>query len=304
MNVHHLRYVRAAIEQRSFSRAARQCHVSQPSLSIAVAQLEEELGQAIFLRSTRRLELTPFGTYLAPILEEALRGIDDVRQAATRFRGNAEAVIRLGLLPLVDARLLTRVLEPFGRRWPSGRIILKECLLDDLEQRLATQGIDVACTIREGTIRTGACPFYSDTLWYLPQGGGRAAARSPIAVRDLAPETFVLTIEGCGLTNAVRGLFQRNRVRLREYPGQALSYDVVEEWVELGIGAGILPASKVRKLRRSARPILGKSGQPAQVHYQFRWHARRQLPPHVLAFVEHCRAIVPALVRGVAREAD
>jgi hypothetical protein len=89
-----------------------------------------------------------------------------------------------------------------------------------------------------------------------------AAARSPIAVRDLAPETFVLTIEGCGLTNAVRGLFQRNRVRLREYPGQALSYDVVEEWVELGIGAGILPASKVRKLRRSARPILGNSGQP------------------------------------------
>jgi DNA-binding transcriptional LysR family regulator len=215
-------------------------------------------------------------------------------------------VIRLGLLPLVDARLLTRVLEPFERGWASGRIILKECLLDDLEERLATQGIDAACTIHEGpgtgTIKSGACPFYSDTLMYLPQGGGRASARGPIAVRALAPETFVLTVDGCGLTNAVRGLFQRHRVRLREYPGQALSYDVVEEWVELGIGTGILPASKVRKLRRAARPILRNNGQPAQVHYYFRWLGKRQLPPHVQAFVDHCRAIVPALVRGAARD--
>ena len=96
----------------------------------------------------------------------------------------------------------------------------------------------------------------------------------------------------------------RNRVRLREYPGQALSYDVVEEWVELGIGAGILPASKVKKLRRSARPILRNSGQPAQVHYQFRWHGKRQLSTHVQAFVEHCRDVVPTLVRGGARQDD
>jgi hypothetical protein len=122
-----------------------------------VTQLEEELGQAIFLRSTP-LQLTPFGAYLAPILEEALRGIDDVSQAAARFRGNAETVIRLGLLPLVDARLLTRVLEPFARK--------------------------------------------------------------------------------------------------------------------------------------------------TEVHYQFRWHGRRELPPHVQAFVEHCRAIVPTIVRGAAREED
>jgi DNA-binding transcriptional LysR family regulator len=298
MNLHHLRYARSVMETRSFSRAAEQCHVSQPSLSIAVAQLEQELGEPLFLRSTRRVEPTPFGAYLAPFLEEAVRGLDEVRLAAARFRGSSETVVRMGLSPLIDARLLKGVIEPFERKWPGGTVIFKECMIEDLQQRLAAQGIDIACTVREGRPRTGFCPLYSDTLLYLPQGGQRRSAGHPVPIRELASETFVLTVDGCGLTNAIRRLFHRNKVRLREYAGHALSYDVVEEWVELGIGAGILPESKVNKLKQSARPIVQNSGQLAKLGYEFRWNERRQMPDHVAAFIEHLRSAVPKLVRG------
>lgn len=303
MNLHQLRYALAVMEARSFSRAAESCHVSQPSLSVAVAQLEAELGEALFDRTTRRVEVTPFGEYLASAMQDAMRGIEEVRLAAERFRGSADQVVRLGLSPLIDGRLLKRVIEPFERGWPGGQVILKECMLGDLEQRLETHKIDAAVTLAEARpqARIGRSPFYTEPLLYLPQGGEPDPVGGPVPIRELGGRTFVLTMDGCGLANSIRKLFHRSGVRLQEYPGQALSYDVVEEWVGLGIGASILPESKVKALRSCARPIVKNNRQTASLSYELKWNARRRQRECVTAFVKHFRAVGEHLVRGGGR---
>jgi len=298
MNIHHLRYAKAVGETGSFSRAAKACHVSQPSLSNAVAQIEEELGGALFFRSTRKVGLTPFGEYVLPLIEEAVKAVEEIHLGAKRHRSNGEAVIRIGLSPLVNARLLKQWIEPFERKLPGINIIFKECMLGDMEERLAGQRLDVSCVLQgSSTAASRALPLYKEALFYLPANGTGTAGK-PIRIGDLAADVFVTTIDGCGLSDAIRKLFKQKRVPFREYQGHALSYEVVQEWVSLGIGSGILPNSKVTHLRDVARPIVQNSGEPIEVQYELRWSAAKRLPEHLWQFIEHFRKVVPVLVRN------
>ena len=71
MNLGPLRFAKAAAEERSFSKAAEKCNVTQPTLSNGIALLEEEVGGRLFARTTRRVDLTPFGAQLLPLIEAA-----------------------------------------------------------------------------------------------------------------------------------------------------------------------------------------------------------------------------------------
>ncbi len=77
MNLSHLKFVKATAEFKSFSKAAQFCHVTQPTLSNGVLKLEEELGEKIFVRTTRTVALTPFGEILLPTIASILNLKDD-----------------------------------------------------------------------------------------------------------------------------------------------------------------------------------------------------------------------------------
>ena len=81
MKLRQLQFVQAVVEHGSFSRAAELCHATQPTLSNAIAQLETELGGKLFTRTTRRVDLTPFGAYLMPDLTAVLEARDEMRTA-------------------------------------------------------------------------------------------------------------------------------------------------------------------------------------------------------------------------------
>ena len=73
MNLSQLRFANALARSGSFTAAAAECFVTQPTLSNGIAQLESELGERLFLRTTRKVTLTPFGTHLMPSIAEVLR---------------------------------------------------------------------------------------------------------------------------------------------------------------------------------------------------------------------------------------
>src|SRR5215831_19378387 len=72
MNLSQLEFAAAVGEKKSFTAAARACHVTQPTLSNGIAQLEEELGGRLFVRTTRSVALTPLGNHLVPYIKEVL----------------------------------------------------------------------------------------------------------------------------------------------------------------------------------------------------------------------------------------
>ncbi|MCC6347808.1 MAG: LysR family transcriptional regulator, partial [Nitrospirales bacterium] len=118
MNLSQLRFTAAVAETGSFSRAADHCCVTQPTLSNAVAQLEEELGERLFVRTTRKVALTDFGRHLLPEILEVLHSHDALLRKTREFLHPERRLIRVGTSPLINPRLLGLIIDPFRRRNP------------------------------------------------------------------------------------------------------------------------------------------------------------------------------------------
>jgi len=301
MTLTQMEFVKAVATAGSFSAAARACHVSQPSLSTAVAKLEAELGGPLFTRTTRRVDRTRLGESLVPLIDSVLESVRHLQTAAEATRAPGLRPIRLGMSPLVSTPLLAAALKPFERH-PSTPVILKQCFLEDLRQRFEQRTIDLA-VVPAGFFGRGyeRCAVYADPLQYLPCEG-TTQDKGPISLREIARETFVLTADGCGLTPFVKDLFRRHRHSIRAYPGVALNHQVIEEWVALGLGAGLLPSRKLTRVaRRTARPVvLGRAARPVMIRFELVWLTRAASGPEVTALIRHFRTIVPKIVSGLA----
>ena len=291
MNLNQLRFAQEVARQQSFSRAADQCHVTQPTLSNGIAQLEDELGGKLFERTTRWVKLTPFGKHLLSSIERALADVEEIRTLAKSWRHPKHKLVRFGVSPVVDMRLLLEVLAPFRERFPDVELFFKECIVDDLDTRLSAGQLDLMLfPTRAARPGQGRVELYSEPLLYLPRDGSPLAnTDKAIGVAEAAEERLIVTLDGCGLRPVTLRLFEESGQAIQEYPGQAISYQAVEDWAALGIGGGILPRSKISAGNRFARPLLMDSGEPATVTLQLVWQADITDGAHLQALVEYLK---------------
>lgn len=299
MKLRQLEFTREIARAGSFSQAAEVCNATQPTLSNAVAQLEAELGAKLFRRSTRSVELTPFGAYVLPYLEAVLDARDEMTKACEGYLQPAHKVLRIGLSPLVDMGLLNEVLQPYRNDNPEVTIYFKECLLDDIATRLANGSVDIAVVPRD-MIEPGwdHASFYRDPLLYVPSDGAALPEGGAIDIADLPEAPIIMTGGGCGLNRSLELLFAQNACNFTPYPGAAISYPVIEQWAGIGIGAGILPSAKIAASKPQARRLLARDGSAASFEYHWVWPPDLARTPHIAALHEHIQTRVPLIVAG------
>lgn len=302
MNLKQLQFTLLVAETRSFSRAAELAFATQPTLSNAISQLEEELGGRLFTRTTRKVELTPFGESLLPFIQRVAQSRDDLVEAAQQLLNPTHKLLRIGFSPLVDMQRLDRALQPFRQQHPDVHIYFKECFIDDLATRLQHGQIDVQIVAARDLQPGEEClTFYRDPLYYLPAATDNANPGQLTYDIAVLPDTpLILTGGGCGLNDALATLFGDQDARFNAYAGQALSYKVIEEWCSLGIGAGILPRSKLTAGNNAARPLQIDQNAPAVFDFQWIWQTRHPLSDTMQAFLQHIETAVPALMAGAA----
>ena len=303
MNFSHLRFASAVAATRSFTAAAVKCSVTQPTLSNGIAQLENELGERLFVRTTRQVALTPFGMHVLPYINEVLGAQTSLVQQARVFLRPDKRLIRIGTSPLVSANLLGLMIEPFRLRNPKVDVVLREMNMTDLYRMLDEGLLDFVFGV--ANVQRGpriASFLYEEPLLFIPRGAVWSKGQPPrsVQVRDIADETYVMVPDACGLSRATRGLFRSQRRKLREYSGEAMSYQVLQEWAALGIGAAILPKSKVAAADgHAAFPITDKSGRQVTIGFEAIWSSTGAQARHLLEFVTHLRDVVPGIVGGL-----
>jgi LysR family hydrogen peroxide-inducible transcriptional activator len=302
VNLAQLSFVDAVASEGSFTLAAAQCHVTQPTLSNGIRQLEEELGGRLFERTTRSVRLTDLGQQLLPYVREVLNAQKMLLSQTQALLHPAQQLIRVGTSPLISSTLLGLMLEPFRRAHGEVDIVLREMNMTDLYRMLEAGLLDYTLGVVDAhKARWRAAPLYEEPLLFIPPGAAPLPGRrASVSVEDIANETFVMVPEACGLARTTRALFRRRRKKLLEYPGQAMGYRVLEEWAELKIGAAILPKSKVTSPH--AYPIKDKAGKEMTIAFEAVWLGAQERPPHLIAFERHLRHVVPGIVRGVATE--
>lgn len=300
MNIKQLQFAVCVAENHSFSRAAELSFATQPTLSNAISQLEDELGGRLFKRTTRKVELTPFGEYMMPRIAEVLQSLSELTKAADAYHNPAHKILRIGFSPLVDMHRLDHVLAPFRQANPDVTFFFKECFIDELDERLGKGQIDVEIVpATEDYMSDQHCLFYRDPLYYLPAANeGLISGHLSYKIAELPATPIILTGGGCGLNAALSALLKSQGVELNPYAGQALSYQVIEEWASLGIGAGILPKAKISAENRANFPLFIDREEPACFSFEWIWHACGAEPAHVKSFLEYVQTTVPVLVSG------
>jgi LysR family hydrogen peroxide-inducible transcriptional activator len=289
MNLNQLRFVRAVADAGSFTGAAQRCYVTQSTLSTGVAMLERELGERLFMRTTRSVSLTPFGRRLLPLVDNLLRAQEALLEAAGDYLDTEIKPARVGVCPLVDAVRLEMILAPYREANRNVKVVLEQLSGVEAGAALAEGRFDfIVGPMEARRPRLERAKLYEDVLIYLRSGdvGPFPGDRQPVRVDEIAGDQLLLVHDSCGLTRLTRHLFRARHLPLWEYEGQAVSYQVLEEWARAGIGSAILPQSKLSSTD-IGRPIVLGNGQPALLRFEGVWSSTVAQAPHVLALAQH-----------------
>lgn len=232
-----LRYVIAVVEQGNFSRAAAACNVSQPTLSIGIAKLERELGQALFVRSNQRVELTEAG---ARFLVHARR-IEREFNAALQSIGmpGERPALRLGVLASIASdRIATAIAR--ARPGETHRFELMFGSERELAGHLAKGRIDLALTLvgRGGHRFVEHAVATEDYALALP-ATHELAGESVIAAERLAGETMIVRRHCEALADTSRHFTERG---VRPHFALRSTHDErVLQMVAAGLGITVMP---------------------------------------------------------------
>lgn len=187
-----LRAFLALAEQRNFTRAAAQSHLSQPAFSALIRQLEESLGLRLFDRSTRSVALTPEGTEFEAsarrVLEEFGRAIAGMQDQAARRRGR----VSIALLPSLAAGWLPQVLAGFQAQYPGIELQVADVLSEPCIELVRHGEADFAlAATRAETPELRAEPFCSDDFYLVCPAAHPLAEARDVRPRDVAAWPFI-----------------------------------------------------------------------------------------------------------------
>src|SRR5687767_11181535 len=118
LSIRQLQYVVAVADELGFHRAAERCHVSQPTLSAQVAQIERVLGIAIFERDKRRVLVTERGAEIVARARKVLLDVDELIKAADRHADKFAATLRIGVIPTIAPYLLPDIMPAIAEKYP------------------------------------------------------------------------------------------------------------------------------------------------------------------------------------------
>lgn len=256
MTLTELRYIVAVAQYQHFGRAADACHVTQPTLSLGIKKLEEDLGVEIFERGARNeLKITASGER---IIEQAQRVLDEtsiIRQIADNQRDPLSGALRLGAIYTIAPYLLPDLIPRIHKRAPTMPLLIEENYTAVLAEQLKQGKVDIiiiALPFKEAGIVTQA--VYDEPFVVVTPTRHEWSQRSAINPNELATESLLLlgpghcfreqVLQGCpdcktsGMTSALQGG----------------SLETIRHMVATGAGVTVLPSSSYNQATRN--PLL------------------------------------------------
>lgn len=234
-----LRYFLAVVDQGNFSRAAAHCLVSQPTLSVGIAKLEQAVGAPLFLRSNQRVELTEAGARLLTHARRIEREFNLAELAGEKAK--QAPVLRIGLLLSIPGEAVARAVASCPST-EQGRIEFIPGSERELLGRLDAERIDVALSL----IRPGVDRFAVQTV--IEEGYGIAmadahplAGREMVTAEELAAETMIVR-RHCEALSATSRHFVDRGVR-PHFTLRSTNDERVMQMVAAGLGITVMPDS-------------------------------------------------------------
>ncbi len=245
MELRHVRYFVAVAETLSFRQAAKQLHVSQPSLSVQIKQLEGELEVALFRRSKRRVEITRAGEVFLSATREILLRLQQASAAARHAENGEVGTIRLGFIPTASFQIIPRLLEKIRSTLPLVNVELREG--SEAPQitglRAGTFDVCIGHLSRAYDQIDDMLLIRERIVVALPKGH-KAARKKHVGLRDLERELLIMPSKDLlpSLYQMIAAAFLKNSTPLDRYQ-MAEHFQTGVNLTKARVGYMFLPAS-------------------------------------------------------------
>ena len=250
MTLTELRYIVAVAQEHHFGRAAQRCFVSQPTLSIAIKKLEEELGVALFDRSSNEIRPTDAGLRILDQAQRVLEEADMIKQLAKEEQNELEGSFKLGLIFTVAPYLLPKLIVSLRDLAPKMPLMLEEnhtAVLTDMLKKGELDAIVVADPYQEAGVVT--IPLYDEPFFVITPEGHPFEEMDEITTQELADEQVLLLTEGNCMRDQVLDscveLASRQRIKGLTNTLQGSSINTIRHMVASGLGISVLPATSL-----------------------------------------------------------
>ena len=251
MTLTELKYIVAVAREKHFGRAAEACFVSQPTLSVAIKKLEEELEVKLFERSANEVAVTPLGEEIVRQAQSVLEQAAGIKEIAKRGKDPLAGPLKLGVIYTIGPYLLPSLVRQAIQRTPQMPLMLQENFTVRLLEMLRTGEIDCAI-MAEPFPDTGlaVAPLYDEPFYAAVPTSHALAQQESISSEELKSETMLLLGTGHCFRDQVLEVcpelarFSSSSEGIqRTFEGSSL--ETIRHMVASGIGVTVLPASSV-----------------------------------------------------------
>ncbi len=272
MNLNELRYVVAVARERHFGRAAEACFVTQPTLSVAVRKLEEELGVKIFERRRNDVRITPIGEQVVAQAQRVLEEVERLRNIARQGQDPLLGPLRLGAIYTIGPYLIPPLIPVLAEMAPEMPLVIEENYTARLTEKLKRGELDailIALPWEESGCDT--LPLYEEPFVVLIPASHPWRERKQIRGAELAGEELLLLGSGhCFRDQVLQACPQCNRSAESglQQSVEGGSLETIRHMVASGLGITVLPCTaagadsytrRLVEIRRFAPPAPSRT---------------------------------------------
>lgn len=297
MTITQLKYVLAVAEYQNFTIASEHCFVTQPTLSMQIQKLEDELETKIFNRNKKPIQLTEIGAKIIEqakiIVGESNRITDIVEQQKGYIGGD----FKLGIIPTVMPTLLPLFLKTFIKKYPKVNLKIEELTTEDIIKKLTEGHIDVAiaATPLENELIKERVLYYEPFVGFVP-AEHRLFSNKTIDVENLNIDDILLLEDGHCFKESILNLcstFGRSNQHFQLHSG---SFDTLIKLSKEGLGMTLLPYLQTLDLNESDKKYLREFKNPVPAREVSIIYHKSQLKIHL---IETFKNVIDSVIRGV-----
>jgi len=243
MTITQLKYVLAVAENKNFTKAAQKTFVTQPTLSMQIQKLEEELEILIFDRSKKPIELTPVGKKIVSQARNIVNESERMQDVVDQEKGFIGGVFKIGIIPTVMPTLLPMFLRNFTKKYPKVQLKIEELTTDDIITKLRDGHLDAAIAatpLLEHNIKERVL-YYEPFVAFVPEGH-TLSGKKKISSEDLALDDLLLLEDGHCFKDSVIHLCKSQQESLdSNFQLQSGSFETLIKLSNEGLGMTLLP---------------------------------------------------------------
>lgn len=297
MTITQLQYVLAVAEHKNFTLAADKCFVTQPTLSMQIQKIEEELQILIFDRSKKPIQLTAIGQKIVEQAKNIVNEAGKIKDIVEFQKGFIGGEFRIGIIPTIMPTLLPMFLNNFIKKYPKIKLIIEELNTDEIITRLKNGHLDaaIAATPLEDEKIKEIVLYYEPFVAYIPENN-KIAQKTEIEISDLNIDEILLLQDGHCFRDGILNLCKNQKIDSKNsFQLESGSFETLIKLADEGLGTTLLPYLHTLNLNEKDKLKLRHFKEPKPAREVSLIYPKSELKIHI---IDALRSTISGIVKG------